>query len=145
MRRLFFLAPFVVRLATACGGSPPPGAVAATPMPKCGPADAGPPAIAAPREPSLEETKDEIVKRLNAGDSTGLYAMFSSQMKTTFPPPVLAQLVEGVKTSKGTITSTQRTHDAGDQRSATYAAKAEKVDWRLQLHVDDARQIIRLA
>lgn len=126
-----------------CGGATSPTPIVAA-APRCVGADAGPP-VATTREPSLEETKDEVVKRLNAGDATGLYAMFSSSMKGTFPPPVLAQLVEGVRSSKGTITSTMRTHDDGDPRFATYAAKAERGDWRLELHLDDAGQVIGLA
>ena len=127
----------------ACGGPPAPPPKTAPTVATCPPAAT--PAGAAHAEPSLEAIKEQVVQRINAGDAPALYAMFSTSMKGTFPPPVIAQLVEGVRTSKGAIKETQRTHDDGDPRSATYAAKAERGDWRLELHIDDAGQVIGLA
>ena len=54
------------------------------------------------------------------------------------------QFVDGVRAAKGPITSTTRGAGETDARSATYTAKAEHGEWRMELHVDDAGQIIGL-
>lgn len=126
----------------ACSSAPPPPAT--PPAAPC-PTTATAPLPTPPKEPNLEATKDDVVKRINAGDAQGLYDSFSSSMKSTFPPPVLGQLIEGVRSSKGTITEAKRVHDDGDMRSAFYAAKAERGEWRIELHLDDAGQIVGLA
>ncbi len=137
------LATVVLAFASACGSPPPPVAVATTPMPRCETTDAGA-ATAAPREPSLEAIKDQVIARVNAGDAAALHASFSTSMKGTFPLPVLTQLVDGVRTTKGAITAAPRVRDDGDPRSGLYLAKAERGDWRVELHIDDAGQIIGL-
>jgi Peptidase family M23 len=143
MRCTFFFSASFVALTSACGSPPPPVAIAPAPGPRCEAADAGA-AVATPHEPSLEAIKDQVIARINAGDAPGLYTLFSSSMKGTFPPAILAQLVEGVRSSKGTITAAPRVRDDGDPRSGVFGAKAERGDWRLELHIDDAGQVVGL-
>jgi len=139
-----FVSLLALSSASACGSPPTPVAIAPAPAPRCEPSDAGAAPTATAREPSLEATKEQVVARINAGDAAGLYAIFSTSMKGVFPLPVLTQLVDGVRTSKGPITSAPRVKDDGDLRSGLYLAKAEKGDWRVELHIDDAGQIIGL-
>ncbi len=139
---------FVWLSLAACGAAPAPTPAIAAPPPSsgaAGAADAGATATATPVEPNLEATKDRVIAAINAGDPPALFEMFGSHMKGTFPLPVLAQIIDGVRAGKGAISSAKRIHDDGDTRSAAYTATAERGEWHVELHLDDAGKIVGLA
>jgi murein DD-endopeptidase MepM/ murein hydrolase activator NlpD len=146
MQRASFALASAVLFAFAACGSPPPAAPpkTATTAPRCEPAaDAGAPA--APHGPvDVDHVKDDVIKRINDNDGRGLFDLFATSMRASFPVGMTVQFVDGVRTAKGPISTTTRTAGETDSRSATYTAKAEHGEWKIELHVDEGGQIIGL-
>jgi murein DD-endopeptidase MepM/ murein hydrolase activator NlpD len=76
---------------------------------------------------------------MNAKDAQAVFALYSHVMQDEFPLGVTGELVEGTINARGKITDVTRKE--GDAHNGIYALKAEKGEWRLSLHLDDAGRI----
>jgi murein DD-endopeptidase MepM/ murein hydrolase activator NlpD len=76
---------------------------------------------------------------MNATDVNGVFALYSRVMQDEFPMGVTGELVESTIRARGKILDVTRLQ--GDLHGGVYALKAEKGEWRLTLHLDDAGRI----
>jgi hypothetical protein len=109
----------------------------AAPAPRPCPSTA--PEAAAPSFASVDDVAREVVARMNGKDSLGVFAMFNGALRAEIPLGLTTEVVEGTIASKGRVSDITKID--GDARDARYALRAEKGDWRLSLHVDDAMRI----
>jgi murein DD-endopeptidase MepM/ murein hydrolase activator NlpD len=133
---------FVIALLVGgCASAPPPPA-----SPKPPPAALEPPfcpqAEATPAFATADQLTKELVARMNARDAKGVFALYSHAMQEQFPLGVTTELVETTIGSRGKITDFARKE--GDEHNALYTLKAERGEWRLSLHIDDAGRIFSM-
>jgi murein DD-endopeptidase MepM/ murein hydrolase activator NlpD len=134
-------------LLAGCAGAAPQVAQPSCP---CGGASVPPPApsasASAPCVPSLngvDEVEAELVRRINAKNGKAIVALYAPSMAKAFPEektgPFFAEIVDDA----GHIVSSERVANEGD-RDGTYQLKAERGDWKLELHVDDEGKVTGL-
>jgi murein DD-endopeptidase MepM/ murein hydrolase activator NlpD len=102
--------------------------------------DAGSATSAKPKD--LDTIASELLPLINANDGAGVEALFADSMRKAFPiektGPFVARLID----KGGRLESLLREPGVGNDHHGVYRFKAERVEWRVELAIDDAGRIV---
>jgi murein DD-endopeptidase MepM/ murein hydrolase activator NlpD len=117
----------------ACSSIPAPIATTCPPCAQAG--DTG------PVKSNVDAVAEEVVRRLQADDGAGLFALFGTHMQQTFPVDRVRSFVSGVLAGKGTIVSSTRIPGDGSPTRGEYRLTADKGSWSMELAADQGGRI----
>jgi murein DD-endopeptidase MepM/ murein hydrolase activator NlpD len=117
----------------ACNSTPVPIATTCPPCAQAG--DTG------SVKSKVDAVADEVVRRLQADDGAGLFALYGPRMQQTFPVDHVRSFVSGVLAGKGAIVSSTRLPGDGSPDRGEYRLTAEKGNWSMDLAVDQGGRI----
>jgi murein DD-endopeptidase MepM/ murein hydrolase activator NlpD len=129
---VLFLAACSVSSQPSSGASPGPGTIR-TGAPGSDPTGA-----------AVDSVAGRIVRDINTGDGRALVALYSVGMSKAFPIGKTGPFVERVLSSGGPLGAPTRTNDLGERLHGTYRVKAERADWLLEVHIDEAGAVTGL-
>ncbi|WP_146645497.1 M23 family metallopeptidase [Labilithrix luteola] len=141
----------LVTLACA-GGNPPPsapeGKCLSSPAPtKEAAAPSAPASTSAATTPSVvpvDAAAADLIRAIDAKDAAGIVAKFNGPMREVLPLEKAGPWVNAMLEAKGRILSSTRDAGRGNDRSGTYTFKAERGEWRVELHLSNDDTIIGL-
>ncbi len=93
----------------------------------------------------VDKIKDEVVQKMNSGDSKGLFEMFGPAMKDAVPEDKTAQFVSGIAKDNGQIKSANRVPGKGNDRHGVYELELERGKLSLDLVVSPDGKILGLS
>lgn len=144
------LLPLLPLLGAACAGTPPP---ARAPEAKClaSPAPAKEAVAPAPTPPTpatngapVDVAAADLIRDIDAKDAPAIVAKFSGPMREALPLEKAGPWVNSMLEAKGRILSSTREPGRGDDRNGTYTFKAERGEWRVELHLSNDDKIVGL-
>jgi Peptidase family M23 len=91
---------------------------------------------------SLVQVKDEFLRRFNAGDTAGVFALLDPEMKVLLDEATLKSFIAELLAEKGQLQETKKL--SGGKMDGVYLLRAERGEWEMTLSVNQAGEITGL-